>query len=140
MDCPDGCPEVVYNIMKQCWNLDPAARPSFQMLKELLQHISHKKWHSSVFIMNNWTKDRFFLSCAKQQQKKKKQKKKERKTEYVKAKILNRTLFIHIHHVRLFQKQQLLMTLSRRLRFGCFLHFFLSQESIFNCQNIKSFL
>ncbi|XP_034443468.1 tyrosine-protein kinase CSK-like isoform X1 [Hippoglossus hippoglossus] len=40
MDCPDGCPEVVYNIMKMCWNLDPAARPSFQMLKERLQHIS----------------------------------------------------------------------------------------------------
>lgn len=40
MDCPDGCPEVVYNIMKQCWNLDPAARPSFHMLKEWLQHIS----------------------------------------------------------------------------------------------------
>uniref|UniRef100_H2V3G0 Tyrosine-protein kinase n=1 Tax=Takifugu rubripes TaxID=31033 RepID=H2V3G0_TAKRU len=39
MDCPDGCPEVVYNIMKQCWNLDPAARPSFQMLKEWIQHI-----------------------------------------------------------------------------------------------------
>ncbi|KAF3854985.1 hypothetical protein F7725_023040 [Dissostichus mawsoni] len=43
MDCPDGCPEVVYNIMKQCWNLDPAARPSFQMLKEWLQHISQGK-------------------------------------------------------------------------------------------------
>uniref|UniRef100_A0A8C7XEJ1 Tyrosine-protein kinase n=1 Tax=Oryzias sinensis TaxID=183150 RepID=A0A8C7XEJ1_9TELE len=43
MDCPDGCPEVVYNIMKQCWNLDPGARPSFQMLKEWLHHISHKK-------------------------------------------------------------------------------------------------
>ncbi|TNN81984.1 Tyrosine-protein kinase CSK [Liparis tanakae] len=40
MDCPEGCPEVVYNIMKQCWNLDPAARPSFQMLKEWLQHIN----------------------------------------------------------------------------------------------------
>lgn len=40
MDCPDGCPEVVYNIMKQCWNLDPAARPSFHMLKEWLQHVS----------------------------------------------------------------------------------------------------
>lgn len=39
MDCPDGCPEVVYNMMKQCWNLDPAARPSFRMLKEWLQHI-----------------------------------------------------------------------------------------------------
>ncbi|KAM6936975.1 tyrosine-protein kinase CSK-like [Xenentodon cancila] len=43
MDCPEGCPEVVYNIMKQCWNLDPSARPSFQMLKEWLQHICHKK-------------------------------------------------------------------------------------------------
>lgn len=62
MDCPEGCPEVVYNIMKQCWNLDPAARPSFQMLKEWLQHIiqgmgrksdwptGSEKWLSSSFI------------------------------------------------------------------------------------------
>lgn len=40
MDCPDGCPEVVYNVMKQCWNLDPAARPTFQKLKEWLQHLT----------------------------------------------------------------------------------------------------
>ncbi|XP_071369983.1 tyrosine-protein kinase CSK isoform X2 [Centroberyx affinis] len=40
MDCPDGCPEVVYNMMKQCWDLDPVARPSFKMLSETIQHIS----------------------------------------------------------------------------------------------------
>uniref|UniRef100_UPI003AABC2F5 tyrosine-protein kinase CSK-like isoform X2 n=1 Tax=Centroberyx gerrardi TaxID=166262 RepID=UPI003AABC2F5 len=40
MECPDGCPEVVYNIMKQCWDLDPVARPSFNMLSETIQHIS----------------------------------------------------------------------------------------------------
>uniref|UniRef100_A0A667WMP0 Tyrosine-protein kinase n=1 Tax=Myripristis murdjan TaxID=586833 RepID=A0A667WMP0_9TELE len=40
MDCPDGCPEVVYNIMTQCWILDPDARPSFHMLRERLQYIS----------------------------------------------------------------------------------------------------
>uniref|UniRef100_A0A8C6UJT4 Tyrosine-protein kinase n=1 Tax=Neogobius melanostomus TaxID=47308 RepID=A0A8C6UJT4_9GOBI len=40
MDCPDGCPEVVYNVMKQCWNIDPTARPTFRQLKEWLQHIT----------------------------------------------------------------------------------------------------
>lgn len=28
---PDGCPEDVYKIMQQCWQDDPAARPSFQV-------------------------------------------------------------------------------------------------------------
>ncbi|XP_023675458.1 tyrosine-protein kinase CSK [Paramormyrops kingsleyae] len=39
MDAPDDCPPVVYDIMKQCWNLDPEGRPSFCWLRERLQHI-----------------------------------------------------------------------------------------------------
>ncbi|KAM3842506.1 tyrosine-protein kinase CSK-like [Diretmus argenteus] len=40
MESPDGCPEVVYNLMKECWILDAVDRPSFHMLKEKLHHIS----------------------------------------------------------------------------------------------------
>uniref|UniRef100_A0A3B4CJG1 Tyrosine-protein kinase n=1 Tax=Pygocentrus nattereri TaxID=42514 RepID=A0A3B4CJG1_PYGNA len=43
MDAPDGCPAVVYDLMKQCWTLDPAVRPSFRMLREKLQHIRAKE-------------------------------------------------------------------------------------------------
>ncbi|KTF88783.1 hypothetical protein cypCar_00041402 [Cyprinus carpio] len=39
MDAPDGCPAVVYDIMKQCWTLDPVARPSFKELRQQLQDI-----------------------------------------------------------------------------------------------------
>lgn len=75
MDCPDGCPEVVYNIMKQCWNLDPASRPSFQTLKDWLQHITqgigrkhwgtwqnrHRKVTSSSIFLTLWTTSLRFL-------------------------------------------------------------------------------
>uniref|UniRef100_A0A671K2I7 Tyrosine-protein kinase n=1 Tax=Sinocyclocheilus anshuiensis TaxID=1608454 RepID=A0A671K2I7_9TELE len=39
MEAPDGCPAAVYDLMKQCWTLDPAGRPSFRLLREKLQHI-----------------------------------------------------------------------------------------------------
>lgn len=43
MDAPDGCPPAVYDLMKQCWTLDSASRPSFRMLREKLQHIRAKE-------------------------------------------------------------------------------------------------
>ncbi|KAL0167443.1 hypothetical protein M9458_035665, partial [Cirrhinus mrigala] len=43
MDAPDGCPAAVYDLMKQCWTLDPAGRPSFRLLREKLQHIRAKE-------------------------------------------------------------------------------------------------
>lgn len=43
MDAPDGCSPVVYDLMKQCWTLDAAVRPSFRMLREKLQHIRAKE-------------------------------------------------------------------------------------------------
>ncbi|EMP30188.1 Tyrosine-protein kinase CSK, partial [Chelonia mydas] len=39
MDAPDGCPQVVYEVMKNCWTLDPVIRPSFHQLREQLEHI-----------------------------------------------------------------------------------------------------
>jgi c-src tyrosine kinase len=29
MDAPDGCPDQIYHIMKDCWATDPASRPNF---------------------------------------------------------------------------------------------------------------
>ena len=29
MECPPGCPTRVYDLMRQCWNWEPAARPAF---------------------------------------------------------------------------------------------------------------
>ena len=43
MDAPEGCSPVVYDLMKQCWTLDAAVRPSFHMLGEKLKHIRAKE-------------------------------------------------------------------------------------------------
>ncbi|CDQ95851.1 unnamed protein product [Oncorhynchus mykiss] len=43
MDAPDGCPVVVYDVMKQCWTLDVGLRPSFRMLRDKLSHIRAKE-------------------------------------------------------------------------------------------------
>ncbi|KAG8576129.1 hypothetical protein GDO81_009779 [Engystomops pustulosus] len=43
MDAPDGCPAIVYELMKQCWHLDPNQRPSFRKLREQLEHIKAKE-------------------------------------------------------------------------------------------------
>ncbi|CAB1322646.1 unnamed protein product [Coregonus sp. 'balchen'] len=43
MEAPDGCPEVVYEVMKQCWTLDPLVRPRFRVLREKLHHILAKE-------------------------------------------------------------------------------------------------
>lgn len=29
MDCPPGCPEVIYEIMRACWKWEAADRPHF---------------------------------------------------------------------------------------------------------------
>lgn len=43
MDAPDGCPAIVYEVMKKCWTLDPSHRPSFHQLREQLVHIKEKE-------------------------------------------------------------------------------------------------
>uniref|UniRef100_A0A3P8ZNP6 Tyrosine-protein kinase n=1 Tax=Esox lucius TaxID=8010 RepID=A0A3P8ZNP6_ESOLU len=43
MEAPDGCPAVVYDVMKQCWTLDVGLRPSFRMLRDKLSHIRAKE-------------------------------------------------------------------------------------------------
>ena len=37
MDSPDGCPDQVYRIMRNCWDKEPDGRPTFDDIsKELL--------------------------------------------------------------------------------------------------------
>jgi len=36
MEAPEGCPQQVYTIMKEAWELDPAARPTFHQAQENL--------------------------------------------------------------------------------------------------------
>ncbi|XP_075713920.1 tyrosine-protein kinase CSK [Rhinoderma darwinii] len=43
MESPDGCPVIVYELMKQCWHLDTTQRPSFRKLREQLEHIKAKE-------------------------------------------------------------------------------------------------
>uniref|UniRef100_A0A4W3HB74 Tyrosine-protein kinase n=1 Tax=Callorhinchus milii TaxID=7868 RepID=A0A4W3HB74_CALMI len=37
MPCPAGCPEPIYNLMRECWNENPDDRPSFKTLKLQLE-------------------------------------------------------------------------------------------------------
>uniref|UniRef100_A0A1X7V7J9 Tyrosine-protein kinase n=1 Tax=Amphimedon queenslandica TaxID=400682 RepID=A0A1X7V7J9_AMPQE len=36
MDPPEGCPDNIYRIMRQCWNADEIDRPAFHEIKKLL--------------------------------------------------------------------------------------------------------
>lgn len=45
MDAPDGCPPAVYDVMKNCWHLDAATRPTFLQLREQLEHIKTHELH-----------------------------------------------------------------------------------------------
>jgi len=39
MENPEGCPLDVYDVMKQCWNIDPRSRPSFGEIRKKLESI-----------------------------------------------------------------------------------------------------
>jgi len=39
MDAPDGCPDVIYHIMQECWNKDRTQRPNFARIERMLDSI-----------------------------------------------------------------------------------------------------
>lgn len=39
LDRPDGTPDVVYELMKSCWTLDPGLRPCFDELSRSLSAV-----------------------------------------------------------------------------------------------------
>ena len=39
MPCPKGCPDKLYNIMKDTWHEKPASRPTFKTLRRQLKDL-----------------------------------------------------------------------------------------------------
>ncbi len=40
MQCPEGCPDPIYDLMKQCWAWDVQDRPTFKEISNLLNSMS----------------------------------------------------------------------------------------------------
>ena len=40
MDPPDGCPDEIYQIMRDCWAADPNGRPNFTRIMKALEAYS----------------------------------------------------------------------------------------------------
>lgn len=39
MECPAGCPAAVYKLMRDCWEWNPAKRPTFYDIHDRLEHM-----------------------------------------------------------------------------------------------------
>ena len=40
MDPPDGCPDEIYQIMRDCWAADPDQRPNFVTIEKQLYQVT----------------------------------------------------------------------------------------------------
>ena len=40
MQCPEGCPDAIYDLMKQCWEWASENRPSFKDISDQLNSMS----------------------------------------------------------------------------------------------------
>ena len=40
LSCPTSCPKQIYAIMKECWNIDPDARPNFESLRQRMRQLA----------------------------------------------------------------------------------------------------
>ena len=40
MPRPEGCPQAMYDMMRQCWQWEPEDRPSFKILSDTLNGMS----------------------------------------------------------------------------------------------------
>ena len=41
MQCPEGCPDAIYDLMRQCWAWDVTDRPTFQEISDKLNSMSN---------------------------------------------------------------------------------------------------
>ena len=41
MQCPEGCPDAIYDLMRQCWAWDITDRPTFQDISDKLNSMSN---------------------------------------------------------------------------------------------------
>ncbi|XP_077294241.1 neurospecific receptor kinase [Arctopsyche grandis] len=47
--CPDNTPRCVYDLMRQCWNHQPANRPNFREIQQCLDKLQHEiQWTPRV--------------------------------------------------------------------------------------------
>ena len=44
MECPEGCSEQIYQLMKDCWNYSPESRPDFPIIRESLRKYSELRF------------------------------------------------------------------------------------------------
>jgi hypothetical protein len=40
MQCPEGCPDAIYDLMRQCWEWASENRPSFKDISDQLNSMS----------------------------------------------------------------------------------------------------
>jgi len=48
MECPDTCPPNVYELMRRCWQWEPALRPSFDQIYKDLEEMFHDASTTSI--------------------------------------------------------------------------------------------
>ena len=53
MPRPDGCPSMLYDMMRDCWQRDPTLRPSFLDLCERLLNEADEHYRSSSFYLSS---------------------------------------------------------------------------------------
>ena len=39
MDPPDGCPDIIYKVMRDCWDAEPNNRPNFTRIMKALESV-----------------------------------------------------------------------------------------------------
>ena len=51
LECPDGCPDKVYQLMRDCWNYEASKRPPFKKIHETLS-----EWigDNAIFLDKAW--------------------------------------------------------------------------------------
>ncbi len=52
MQCPEGCPDAIYELMKQCWEWDVQDRPSFKEISDLMNSMSDINDGECVYHLN----------------------------------------------------------------------------------------
>lgn len=53
MPKPENCPDIVYDLMKECWSRNPDHRPSFIDICERLLPEATEKFRSNAFYLSS---------------------------------------------------------------------------------------
>lgn len=52
MDRPEKCPKVIYEIMSECWHIDPDKRPTFDEIYNRIYELLDQSTKSSYVDIN----------------------------------------------------------------------------------------